>query len=51
MKLLLDRILPAKHEVAVSTDHEIAAESLIEALSQAKDEMERREAAWANVEK
>jgi len=45
MRLVLDRILPVKHEVAVSTSHEADVEGLIEALSQAKAKMERREAA------
>ena len=49
MRLGLDRILPVKHEVAVSTSHEADVEGLIEALSRAKEEMERREAAEAEV--
>ena len=43
MRLVLDRILPVKHEAAVSTSHEADVEGLIEALSRAKAKMERRQ--------
>ena len=49
MRLVLDRILPVKHEVAVSTSHEADVEGLIEAISRAKDKMDRREAAEIEV--
>ncbi len=49
MRLVLDRILPVKKEIEVSTSHEDDVQGLIDAISEAKAEMDRREDAEAEV--